>query len=91
MMPGISLALIGYPGPMELAIIAFIVLLIFGPGKLPQVGKALGDGLRSFKKATSGEEIDVTPQEPAQSKQLDPGAPNEMASTGTTAGTQAKV
>jgi len=30
------------------------VLLIFGPGKLPELGKAMGDGLRELKKATGG-------------------------------------
>ena len=55
--------LISTPGVGELLVIAFIVLLIFGPGKLPQIGKALGDGIRSFKKATTEpDEIDVTPR-----------------------------
>lgn len=43
-------------GPMELVIILVIVLLIFGVGKLPQVGEALGKGLKSFQKASSGED-----------------------------------
>lgn len=47
----------------ELIIILVIVLLIFGVGKLPQLGDALGKGIRNFKKATKGEdEIDVTPR-----------------------------
>ena len=57
-----GLALIWTLGAAELAIIAVIVLIIFGPGKLPQVGKALGDGLKAFKRATDDKpEIDVTP------------------------------
>lgn len=43
-------------GPMELIIVLVIVLLIFGVGKLPQIGKSLGEGLKSFKKGVSGEE-----------------------------------
>jgi len=43
-------------GPMELIIVLVIVLLIFGVGKLPQVGDAIGKGLRSFKKASTGED-----------------------------------
>jgi TatA/E family protein of Tat protein translocase len=39
-----------------LIVILVIVLLIFGPGKLPELGKALGDGMRELKKATSGED-----------------------------------
>jgi sec-independent protein translocase protein TatA len=42
--------------PMHLLIIAGIVLLIFGPKKLPELGKGLGDGIRGFKAAMSGEE-----------------------------------
>lgn len=41
-------------GPMELVIILVIALIIFGPGKLPQVGRALGKGMRDFKEALSG-------------------------------------
>lgn len=41
-------------GMGELAFILLLVLLLFGPGKLPQAAKALGDGLRQFKSAVSG-------------------------------------
>jgi len=42
--------------PMHLLIIAGIALLIFGPKKLPELGKGLGDGIRGFKAAMSGDE-----------------------------------
>src|ERR1700674_4866015 len=42
--------------PGHLIVVLVIVLLIFGPGKLPELGKAMGDGLRELKKATSGDE-----------------------------------
>lgn len=38
-------------GPWELLLILVIVLVIFGPGKLPQVGQSLGKALQNFKKA----------------------------------------
>ena len=41
--------------PGHLIVILVIVLLIFGPGKLPELGKAMGEGLRELKKATGGE------------------------------------
>jgi sec-independent protein translocase protein TatA len=41
---------------MHLVVIVGIVLLIFGPKKLPELGKGLGDGIRGFKAAMSGEE-----------------------------------
>ena len=45
--------------PMHLMIIAGIALLIFGPKKLPELGKGLGDGIRGFKAAISGEDNPV--------------------------------
>ena len=48
--------------PMHLLIIAGLALLIFGPKKLPELGKGLGDGIRGFKSAMSGEEKLATAQ-----------------------------
>jgi sec-independent protein translocase protein TatA len=42
--------------PMHLLVILFIALLVFGPKKLPELGKGLGEGIRSFKKSVSGED-----------------------------------
>ncbi|MDT8902320.1 twin-arginine translocase TatA/TatE family subunit [Anaeroselena agilis] len=42
-------------GMPELALILVIALIVFGPGKLPEVGKALGKGLGEFRRAMSGE------------------------------------
>jgi len=57
---------IGGFGAWELILILLIVLLVFGAGKLPQIGDALGRGIRNFKKASSGKEeedaVDVTPK-----------------------------
>jgi len=51
-------------GSAELIIILVLVLVIFGAGKLPEIGGALGKGIRSFRKAaTEREEIDVTPSQ----------------------------
>ncbi|WP_341300650.1 twin-arginine translocase TatA/TatE family subunit [Lysinibacillus sp. FSL H8-0500] len=41
-------------GPMSLIIIGVVALLIFGPRKLPELGKAFGSTLREFKNATKG-------------------------------------
>ncbi len=43
-------------GPWEIGLILLIIVIIFGVGKLPQVGGAIGKGLRSFRKAQSGED-----------------------------------
>ena len=51
----------------ELIVILVIILIIFGAGKLPQIGEGLGKGIRNFKKATKDkEEIDVTPKKPEE-------------------------
>lgn len=59
----------------EILVILVIALLIFGPSKLPQLGDALGKGIRNFKKATTDEE--PPPPEPAKAPpaQLGQGAP----------------
>jgi len=41
------------PGPWELILLLVIVLIIFGPGKLPDIGSAVGKGIREFRKASS--------------------------------------
>jgi|tagenome__1003787_1003787.scaffolds.fasta_scaffold19977046_2 sec-independent protein translocase protein TatA len=47
--------MIGMPGPMELMVLLGVALLIMGPKKLPDLGKSLGQGMRSFKESVSGE------------------------------------
>ncbi len=43
-------------GPWEIGLILAIVLIVFGVGKLPQIGGAIGKGLRAFRKGQSGED-----------------------------------
>ncbi|MFZ3171405.1 MAG: twin-arginine translocase TatA/TatE family subunit [Carboxydocellales bacterium] len=44
---------LGWP---EALVVVAIALVIFGPGKIPQAGKALGEGIRNFRKATGSKE-----------------------------------
>ena len=46
----------GKIGPVELIFIMAIVLLIFGPSKIGQLGKSLGEGIRNFKSSVKEEE-----------------------------------
>jgi len=57
-------------GMPELLIILVIILIIFGAGKLPQIGEGLGKGIRNFKKATTKEpeEIDITAKKVEEKK-----------------------
>jgi sec-independent protein translocase protein TatA len=50
--------MIGGLGMTELIVILVIVLVIFGAGKLPEVGSALGKGIKNFKSSVSGEEAE---------------------------------
>lgn len=43
-------------GPLEIGLIVLLVLIVFGVGKLPQVGSALGRGIREFHKGKAGED-----------------------------------
>jgi sec-independent protein translocase protein TatA len=51
---------IGLP---EIAIVLVIVLVIFGPKRLPQLGRSLGSGMREFKDAVTGKNKDSDPDE----------------------------
>ena len=54
-------------GPWEIALILVVILLVFGVGKLPQVGNAIGKGFRAFRKGQSGEEEEEAPTKPKKS------------------------
>jgi sec-independent protein translocase protein TatA len=47
--------MIGLFQPWHLMVTLVIVMMVFGPGKLPQLGRALGDGLRELKRAGAGD------------------------------------
>ena len=57
------------PGPLELIVILVIALVILGPGKLPDVGSALGKSIREFRKASSDIQdvarVDTSPLPPS--------------------------
>jgi sec-independent protein translocase protein TatA len=55
------------PGPWELILLLVIVLIIFGPGKLPDIGNAVGKGIREFRKASSDLEESVRGESRRQS------------------------
>jgi len=72
-------------GMGEMLVILVIVLIIFGAGRLPELGEGLGKGIRNFRKATSEpDSIDVTPPNPgatsAESKPDESGAHSKPAS-----------
>jgi sec-independent protein translocase protein TatA len=66
--------------PMHMIIILAIALIIFGPGKLPELGKGLGKAMREFKQAMSDttKEINVTPEVKETPKEITPPTAMEM-------------
>lgn len=58
-------------GPTEILVILAVALLIFGPAKLPQLGRSMGETIKEFKKSMKGvrEEIEA---EPTESTKKDP-------------------
>jgi sec-independent protein translocase protein TatA len=50
------------PGPLEIVVILVIVLVIFGPKRLPDLGRSLGRGMREFKDSVTGKDNDDLPE-----------------------------
>jgi sec-independent protein translocase protein TatA len=63
-------------GPWELAIILVIVVIIFGVGKLPEIGGALGKGIREFRESTKdpedGQEATTDPAPRVEERRAEP-------------------
>jgi sec-independent protein translocase protein TatA len=51
--------------PMHLLVIFFIALIVFGPKKLPELGKGIGDGFRALKDSMKDHPAESTPAAPA--------------------------
>ncbi len=58
--------------PMHLLVIFGIALLVFGPKKLPELGKGIGEGIRGFKSAMKAPEFEAA-EKPAETRTPDPG------------------
>ena len=64
MIPGI--------GPMELIVVLVVALIVFGPKKLPELGKSLGGGMREFKNSVTGDRERREPALPERGASADP-------------------
>lgn len=66
-MSPLSVPYVAYVGNTEIALIAGVVLVLFGGPKIAQLGKGLGEGIREFKKAMNHDEEKSTPSNEAGS------------------------
>jgi len=66
------------PGPLEIIVILVIVLVIFGPKRLPDLGRSLGRGMREFKDSVTGKDQEELPK--ATEAQADKPEPTTTAS-----------
>lgn len=63
----------GFGGPWDVAIVAGLVLVLFGSTKIAGLGKSLGEGIKEFKKATNDDDkVAVPPAMPAASYPQEP-------------------
>jgi sec-independent protein translocase protein TatA len=69
-------------GPLELGIVLLVVLLIFGPKRLPGLGKQLGSGMREFKEGITGDNKDDKKDE--QRPEIAPAPPSSTQSSAET-------
>ena len=54
MLPGV--------GPMEIIVLLVVALIVFGPKRLPDLGRSLGSGMREFKSSITGEDREELPK-----------------------------
>jgi len=68
-------------GPLELGIVILIALLVFGPKRLPELGRSTGRGIREFRQSISGGSEETS--EPADGSAAEPGREASQAATAT--------
>jgi sec-independent protein translocase protein TatA len=71
-------------GPLELVIVLVVVLIIFGPRRLPELGRSMGRGMREFKDSVTGKDKDQEELEAADPVPAAPAAAPEPERTETT-------
>jgi sec-independent protein translocase protein TatA len=80
-LPAFAVVIFGWaPGGMELVLILFIVLLLFGAKRLPELAKGLGQSIKEFKKASSEDSpakpaADADAAKPAETRKSGNGGP----------------
>jgi sec-independent protein translocase protein TatA len=63
--------MLGNIGPLEIVVVLIIALVVFGPKRLPELGRSLGKGIREFRGSVSGEHDDED-ERPARPAKIEP-------------------
>jgi sec-independent protein translocase protein TatA len=71
-------------GPLEIAVVLIIVLIIFGPKRLPELGQSMGRGIREFKNSLSGEKDKDSPEEKRRELQASEAEPEQSTASAAT-------
>jgi len=67
----------GNIGPLEILVVLIIALVVFGPKRLPELGRSLGKGLREFKGSISGESDDDEDDDERSQREIETGGERE--------------
>ena len=70
-------------GPLEIAVVLIIVLIIFGPKRLPELGQSMGRGIREFKNSLSGDKDQDSPEEKRRELQASESEPTQPSANAT--------
>jgi len=68
-------------GPLEIAVVLIIVLIIFGPKRLPELGQSMGRGIREFKNSISGDKDKESSEEKPRELQASQATPTTQPAT----------
>ena len=71
-------AMLGNVGPLEIVVVLIIALIVFGPKRLPELGRSLGKGIREFKGSVTGEHDDED-ERPVSPPEIEAGSKQEPA------------
>ncbi|HEY8082391.1 MAG TPA: twin-arginine translocase TatA/TatE family subunit [Solirubrobacterales bacterium] len=69
----------GNIGVFEIAVVLIIALIVFGPKRLPELGRSLGKGIREFRGSISGDRDDEEQPTVSSSQELEPGKSEPVA------------
>jgi sec-independent protein translocase protein TatA len=66
--------MLGNIGPLEIIVVLIIALIVFGPKRLPELGRSLGRGIREFRGSVSGDRDDDDDERPSPPSRIEAGS-----------------